>query len=294
MTSVENKDMTTISIIMVTRQAGEMIYRSIASVLEQDSKLELIIVNNGNPPQVEATMVDKFKDVPNVRLMTGHEDIGIVKGRNLGARAATGDYLLFIDDNCILPSNALSLLKQEAAQREEAFLLGARIVDQKGQEIKGSRLALLTPPIAFMNYLQLSRIFPEQRLWLHGSEMPSKTVLVPALGGSFLFGSKAVFSSFMGFDENYFSGLASIDFCFRFAQDGGVIAFMPQLVVQQMLPQSQPYDMAATKNRLKAYMRYFFSNFADSYPQPVLWALYLLYSGVFLVNTALRRKNGVL
>jgi len=281
-----------ISIIMVTCNTGAVLYRAIASVLAQKQALELILVNNGNPPEVEATLVEKFKDVPNVRLMTGHGNIGYVKGRNLGARVATGDYLLFLSDNCILPVEALTLLQQEAQNREEPFILGARLCDPQGKEKEASRLAFLTPCVAFLKNLPLSSFFPKYRASLYQDPLPAQTSPIEALGGDFVFCAKKDFSFYRGFDEKYFMAIAVMDFCMRFSHEGTVY-FMPKLNVRQEEGNLSLLTPDAAKSKLKAYARYFVENFADSYPQPVLWVLFLVYGIRLAVDVALKRKVAV-
>ncbi|HBM91283.1 MAG TPA: hypothetical protein DD400_05365, partial [Rhodospirillaceae bacterium] len=175
-----------ISIIMVTRHTGPVLEQAIASVLAQRGTFEFILVNNGNSQEVESGLVERFKDSPNVRLMTGHGDIGLVPGRNLGARVASGSHLLFVDDNCILPDDALTTLCLEAENKEKSFILAARLVDEKGQEKESSRLRVLTPLVAFINKLRLASFLPAYQTSLYHTPLSEKTVPVPAVGGAFM------------------------------------------------------------------------------------------------------------
>jgi len=282
-----------ISVIIVTHQAGEHLYQVIASVLEQESRLELILVNNGNPFDIESKLIEKFKDTPQVRLMTGHGDIGLVKGRNLGARVASGDHLLFLDDHCVLPQGALRLLADEASKRDGPFFAGARLVNEEDVEQLGSRLSLLTPLIALTNLLRLGLFFPAQRLGRHRDEEPLDTEAVPAVSGAVLFCSKGLFEYFNGFDEHYFPALAAMDLCVRYAQEGGDVLFLPSLTVT-LLPKKRPrFNAEVEKRHFLAYERYFFYNFGATHTQPALWTLSILYEGMFLLRFIFRRSTVV-
>jgi glycosyltransferase involved in cell wall biosynthesis len=81
-----------ISCIIPTRNRPDFVSASAASVLGQSqADLELIIVNDGTTP------VPKFAD-PRVRILNSGE-AGAVPARNMGAAAATGDAIAWLDDD---------------------------------------------------------------------------------------------------------------------------------------------------------------------------------------------------
>jgi glycosyltransferase involved in cell wall biosynthesis len=80
------------SVIIPTRNRPDYVAQSAASVLRQSHRsLELIIVNDGTAP------VPAFLD-PRVRLLTSGE-AGAVPARNLGAKAAKGEAIAWLDDD---------------------------------------------------------------------------------------------------------------------------------------------------------------------------------------------------
>ncbi len=282
-----------ISIIMVSHQTGPVLEQAIASVLAQQGSFEFILVNNGNPPEIEEDLVERFKDSPNVRLMTGHGDIGLVQGRNLGARVASGDHLLFVEDNCIFPDDVLTFLGLEAQNIEKSFILAACLVDEAGQEKESSRLRLLTPLVAFINKLQLSSFFPAYQTSLTKTPLPTKAIPVPAVGSAFMFCAKRDFVSLKGFNEKYFMDLSVMDFCFNFNNKGGVVYFLPKLVVRQVEKTGASFAGREGDKSAASYRHYFFENFSDVYPQPILWVLSLLYWVRLGLRTAAQSRSGV-
>jgi glycosyltransferase involved in cell wall biosynthesis len=81
-----------ISCIIPTRNRPDYVSASAASVLGQSHRdLELIIVNDGTTP------VPVFAD-PRVHILNSGE-AGAVPARNLGAAAATGDAIAWLDDD---------------------------------------------------------------------------------------------------------------------------------------------------------------------------------------------------
>lgn len=262
------------SVILVTYHTGPVLDMVLDAVLAQTANIELILINNGNPPDVEARLIERFKDDPCVRLMTGHGNIGLSRGNNLGARVACGEHLLLLSPRCILPPDAVARLRAEAATVKPPYLLGARLVDRAGREQRGSRRALLSPPSAVIEALRLHRYFPGQRLRLHEEPVPAKMEPVPAISGAFMFLRKKDYLQAKGFVEAYVNYIADMDFCFRFNQTGGCVYFVPQLNVT-LVEKEKPLNRAEIENeKIRGLILYFHENFSDKYFQPFLWTLY--------------------
>lgn len=263
---------TTISVIMVTYYTGPGLARALEGALNQGPGIELILVNNGNPPELERALIRRFKDDPHVRLMTGHGNIGPARGLNLGARVAQGDYLLFISPDNVLPDGAATYLRQEAANLKRPFMIGARLLDAQRRESKDGRRALLTPRTALVEGLGLGRIFPRSRLYLREEALPEAVAPVPAVGGGFMFMPTVDFSLLRGFDEGYAEAAQDHDLCWRFRRAGGEIYFTPFLNVPRA-GASARRPAAAEKQAAKDYVRYFRQNFGKNKFSPSLWLL---------------------
>lgn len=84
--------MSTVSVIIPTRNRPEFLRAAVASVLQQTRvDFELLIVNDGS------LALPQFTD-PRVRILENYE-AGAVPARNIGVAAAQGDYIAFLDDD---------------------------------------------------------------------------------------------------------------------------------------------------------------------------------------------------
>ena len=84
--------MSTVSVIIPTRNRTEFLRAAVESVLQQTQiDFELLLVNDGS------TALPQFAD-PRVRILENHE-AGAVPARNLGVASAHGDYIAFLDDD---------------------------------------------------------------------------------------------------------------------------------------------------------------------------------------------------
>jgi GT2 family glycosyltransferase len=260
------------SVIIVSYHTGPVLFDAIAGVLAQSLPVELCLVDNGNPPDVVAKLQAMAASDSRIRFITGHGNVGFSRGCNLGARAATGNYLLFLNPDSKLQSDALQRLHQHAATLASPLMLGARLVDEQGHDQRGCRRALLTPTTAFIEALHLGFLFPKARLNFNHEPVPQTLTSIPAISGAFMFLPREDFWKIGGFDEEYFLHVEDLDLCLRFRRAGGEIYFAPDIVVTHIGGTSNATTAFIEKHKARGFMRYFHKNFADQ-PVLLLWAL---------------------
>lgn len=276
------------SVIMVTYHTGPVLERAVSSVLTQTADVELILVNNGNTPEVERELIQRFRDEPLVRLMTGHGNIGSAKGRNLGARVAKGDFFLFLGPDCLLQPDAIAKLHKSALELKRPFAIGSRLVDERKRDVPEARQNLMTPLSILVETLGLHPVFPH---FNDVSKQPVPKILsqVPAISGHFLFIPRPDFILVRGFDEGYFLGPIAMDFCTRFTRLDGKIYFVPDIITVQDRRVPVIWDTYVEKQRIKGLVRFFHENFSHVYPQPFLW-LFDLAIALWAASGALARR----
>lgn len=275
------------SIIVVTYHTGRILGQVIDSVLSQTADVELILVNNGNPPEVERELVERFKDEPLVRLLTGHGNIGFSKAANLGARMASGEHLLFLSPTCVLPPDAVARFYDQEKLVKGPYLMGPRIVDRRGDEVHASRYIPADPKTYVIEALHLQRYFRQLRLELHKEPVPRAMTRVPGISRLCLFVKKSDFMALRGFNEGLFGGWEDYDLCCRFKQRGGYILFVPDVVVVHQKEGIEPFDPDLEKHRSRGLVKYFHENHTDKTFQPLLWGLYVLIWARYVLKTLL-------
>ena len=98
-----------ISVIIPTFNRAEMVCRCVKSVLDSDwPDLEVIVVDDGSPDDTGRRIKDAFGG--RVRYTRNEKNSFQAVSRNNGARLATGDYLLFLDDDNVLDRRAITEL----------------------------------------------------------------------------------------------------------------------------------------------------------------------------------------
>lgn len=90
-----------VSVVIATRDRLNHVRRAIRSVLDQTVPCEVMVMDDGSPPEMAEALRVEF---PQVRVETVGAPVGSVRRRNVGIRLATGAYVVQIDDDVELGS----------------------------------------------------------------------------------------------------------------------------------------------------------------------------------------------
>jgi GT2 family glycosyltransferase len=263
-----------VSAVMVSYHTGPALFEAVAAVLAQEALGELILVDNGNPEPVAAALRRLAVEREPVKLLTGHGNIGYAAGCNLGAAAAGGEYLLFVNPDCLLPRGAVARFLEAAGLTPRPAVFGARLTNPDGSEQRGSRRATLTPWTAVVEALRLDRLAPGARrlarLNQHDRPAPADAAEVPVVSGACMFTALADFRALGGFDEGYFLHVDDIDFCFRMREAGGHVVFLPEVRPVHYRSTSRAHPILVEWHKTRGFMRYFRKNFSGSHGRFVI------------------------
>ncbi|MEM1103972.1 MAG: glycosyltransferase family 2 protein [Pseudomonadota bacterium] len=284
-----------VSVIIVSYWTGPLLSRSIASVTAQRCVKEIVLVDNGNwPHELERACAVSPEGAVPIRVISGQGNVGFATGCNLGAKAATGDYLLILNPDAALPAGGLDRLLAEAEQLERPWLIGPRLLDPDGGEQAGGRRSVLTPWRAVVEMLQLYRFAPRhpyfRRFNFHQDPCPEKTTPVPVISGACMFLPREDYFSIGGMDEAYFLHVEDVDFCLRFADAGGRAYFAPDVAVIHNKSSSRVHPVAVERRKAQSLTRYFWTHFRDPYP----WAFLVLATGGVWTAFGLRAVKSTL
>ncbi len=129
-----------VSVIMPAKNAASFIHEAIASVIAQGADVgELIVVDDGSIDRSNA-IVRAFSD-SRIRLIP-NDGGGVSAARNTGARAASGEWLMFLDADDRLRNGAVPALLRAAALETRAIVIYGEYarIDKDGRPIGLRRL----------------------------------------------------------------------------------------------------------------------------------------------------------
>src|SRR4051812_6734384 len=101
-----------VSVVMVSYHTGEVLPHAIRAVLMQAGLSELILVDNGNPAETVNELAMLAAHNERFVLVTGQGNVGFSRGCNLGTARASGEYVLLLNPDCLLPADALTTFAQ--------------------------------------------------------------------------------------------------------------------------------------------------------------------------------------
>ncbi|MHA6288906.1 glycosyltransferase family 2 protein [Maricaulis sp. CAU 1757] len=248
-----------LSVVTVSWKTGPRLLEAVASILNAPGVDEFVLVNHGNPPEMNQALQEYADGHDCFTLINTGRNLGFAKGCNLGAEAATGDLVLFLNPDAVLSPGVTRRLKQSAVDLgPEPWAIGARILNADGTEQRGGRRGELTPNSALVAFLGLDRLIPgTQSLHLERQPLEPDIMPVPVVSGAALMMRRSSFLDLGGFDERYFLHVEDIDLCRRVREAGGSVWFEPRANILHYGGTSQSSPFFVETQKAKGFVKYF-------------------------------------
>ena len=261
-----------LSVVMVVYMTGPVLMESVRHALAEPLTEELVIVDNGSSVADAAWLRTLARREPRVRLLQGLGNIGFARAANLGATAAKGEALVFLNPDAFLTPGAIPALCDAARDRPSPCVVGARVFNTDGTEQRGGRRGEITPVTTLLSLSKLSATLPPlRRFEIHreGDPPPPYPVDTPTISGACFYMTAGDFQRLGGFDEGYFLHVEDIDLCWRARRQGGCVLFQPHARVVHVGSTSRESPLIIEWHKGKGLVRYFLKR-ADSAPRKAL------------------------
>ena len=213
--------MTKVSAIIVTYHTGQRLKECLYALSADPDINETVIVDNGNPVDMQNWLAAFCAHRPKSKLLTGHGNVGFGAGVNRGADAAAGDHILVINPDAVLRRGSVASLQKTAQDRADPWIIGGKIFDLFGVETRGPRRRELTLWRAVTSMLGWNTWTLEKTI------PPTQAIEMPVISGAFFLTSKASMARLNGFDEAYFLHVEDVDLCRRCREAGGTVWYDP-------------------------------------------------------------------
>ncbi|HBL45136.1 MAG TPA: dTDP-Rha--alpha-D-GlcNAc-pyrophosphate polyprenol alpha-3-L-rhamnosyltransferase, partial [Planctomycetaceae bacterium] len=193
----------------------------------------------------------------------------------------TGDYLLYLNPDCKIHPNAISIMIACLKSDSRLGMAGGLIQNSDGSEQIGCRRAVPTPWRSLVRVFHLSRLknrFPHlfSDFNLHQQPLPEEPVEVEAISGACMLVSRTAYEDVGGLDENYFLHCEDLDWCMSFRKHNWKIMFVPDAKIthfQGACSRSRP--LFVEWNKHKGMMRFYYKFFRHQYPLFLIWLVAL-------------------
>lgn len=124
-----------VSVIILSYNHPDLLKKTIESVVNRSfyPNMEIIIVDNNSDSETKS-LLNKYKHLPNFKIIFNNENYGFAKGNNIGLKAATGDYLILLNNDVIVTPGWISRLLFHV-QKSNVGLVGP-VTNSIGNEAK--------------------------------------------------------------------------------------------------------------------------------------------------------------
>ncbi len=262
----------TVSVVMVVYRTGEELQQSIDCVLGDAMVDELVIVDNGSAPDMAERLLNLGRTDPRVELIQGHGNVGFATAANMGARAARGDHLIFLNPDAFLQPGCVASLVAGLVDKPSPSILGACILDPDGGEQRGGRRGEVSAWSTLLSLSRATRHFRSLgRFEIHreSEAMPDGIISIPTISGACFAARRSDFDALGGFDEGYFLHVEDIDLCWRARREGGSVSFDPNAKVVHLGHTSQTNPLRVEMHKGLGLVRFFLKR-ASNFPAYLL------------------------
>lgn len=223
--------MPTVDIVIANWNTDELLTRCLDSVAANvaarpELDVTTIVVDNGSTDDSVARVRSGY---PWVELIANTQNVGFARANNQGVARSRGSYVLLLNSDTVLHDDALGQLVEFLADHPQAGAAGARLLNGDGS-LQASCHPMLTPGRELWRLLFLDRLWPRavyrQERWDTVTPRP-----VEVIKGACLLLRRAALEGVGPLDERYFMYTEEVDLCFRLAQAGWSLWYVPTAVV---------------------------------------------------------------
>jgi GT2 family glycosyltransferase len=184
--------------------------------------VEVAVIDNASADGTAAMVRERF---PWVRLIENSDNVGFAGANNQGIRQARGRYVLLLNSDTEVQEGALETLVAFMDEHDRAGASGARLLNTDGS-LQPSAHPMLTPNREFWRLLFLEPLLPRATYRMAGwdESLPRR---VEVIKGACLLLRREALKQVGLLDDSYFMYTEEVDLCYRLAQAGWELWWVP-------------------------------------------------------------------
>ncbi len=220
-------DFKTISVIIVNFNSGPFLRESVSHLKRCRGAVDIIVVDNASTDLSAEFCHTEL----GVQFFPLDSNIGFGAACNLGAKAARGQILLFLNPDCFPSTDAFEILLAFFEANQNLGACGGLLLGFDGREQSGGRRrdpTLMLSAGKVMRRVTGLRFLPT--FDLSNEPLGDDAIKVDAVSGACLAVRESVFRGVGGFDEAFFLHFEDLDLCRSIRRSGFEVRFVPQAV----------------------------------------------------------------
>ena len=250
-----------VSIIVVNFNTFEITCNCVSSIIENTFgvEYEIIIVDNGSTESSPVSFQHLF---PTIQLISSKGNIGFAKGNNLGIEKAQGKYILLLNSDTVLNSDAVSLCKNFLDNHSKVAVVTCLLEYPDGQ-IQHNCQRYPSARYKLFELLRLQKVFGNKtggRILLGSFFDYRSMVYADWVWGTFFMFRKDLLSHFLNkrLADDFFMYGEDMQWCIDFRKLGYKIAFLPDASIVHLYGKSNgPKNDMMKKNIDSIMLKYY-------------------------------------
>lgn len=194
-----------ISIIIPTTTSGFTHLAKLMPLLSQEQDIEIIIIDN-NSKDGTANYLANYECV----VKFNQRKMNFSQSNNYGAKIASGDYLLFMNNDIVITPGIVKTMRETFDRDEKIAVVGAQLFLMDNQK-KVQHAGVMFTDEYFPYELGLAQPFGVPELPYNDARVLN-TREVPSVTAACMMVKKSVFEEVGGFDEEYVFSWEDTDF----------------------------------------------------------------------------------
>ncbi len=217
-----------VSVCIVNWNTRDLLRRCLQSIRDRTSgvRVEVIVVDNASSDGSSEMVAEAF---PEVKLIASQENLGFARGSNLAAAAGSGRYVLYLNPDTELVTNAIYGMWAFLRNHPGYGAVGCRLLNTDGSIQLTCASTFPTPRNELASLFFLDRLFPhseacssrELNYWDHTDSRD-----VDCLSGACMMLPRPLAEQLNGFDEHLFMYGEDLDLCCRISKLGRPLQFL--------------------------------------------------------------------
>jgi len=222
-----------LSIVILSYNTKDLTLNCLKSVVSEYKKemekkeLEIIVVDNDSHDDSITSIkryVSNIKYDGIIQTIQNKENVGFGRGCNIGAKAAKGKCILFLNSDTRVLDKGFMSMAGFLEENSGVGVLGGRITNDDGSVQKSCG--------KFYNLFNLLiMLFGFERFGFLRSS-PNRIQKVDWVSGACLMVRSDIFRKLTGFDETFFMYIEDMEICFRAKKLGFLTYFYPNLTLR--------------------------------------------------------------
>ena len=195
-----------VTLIIVCFNSNKLIEKNLIEL----KKFKIIIIDNSNSKKT----FNLVKDLPNIDYIQTNKNIGYGKANNLGVRKAKTPFIMILNPDILINSNAIQILYERYSVYKDVGILAPSLYDNNNKRRSNGSISRLRKNVSKISNLN-------QKNFAQGDACYDFVI------GCSLFMRKDFFESVGGFDDNFFMYFEDNDLCDRIYQNHKCIIEIP-------------------------------------------------------------------